>query len=102
MERYEKLRTLGKGAFGEVSLARDRETGKEVARKKFFMSTNNEGIGLSTIREIKHLGELEHPNVIGLLDCFVKKKNAYTILELAPYSIERQDYSNIALLKSVI
>lgn len=41
MEKYEKLRILGKGTFGEVSLARNRETGDQVARKKFFMSMDN-------------------------------------------------------------
>ena len=49
-KRFEILNKVGEGSFGMVAVARDRQTGKEVAIKKIKMSAKNEGIPNSALR----------------------------------------------------
>eukprot|EP00696_Hemimastix_kukwesjijk_P006343 gnl/Hemi2/18029_TR5956_c0_g1_i1.p1 gnl/Hemi2/18029_TR5956_c0_g1~~gnl/Hemi2/18029_TR5956_c0_g1_i1.p1 ORF type:complete len:337 (-),score=82.36 gnl/Hemi2/18029_TR5956_c0_g1_i1:79-1089(-) len=75
MERYSDTEKLGEGAFSVVLKGRDGLTGKEVALKKIWL-TNQRGLSETeifptpVIRELKALQQLEHPNVIKLLDFF--------------------------------
>lgn len=86
-ERYTKTRTLGSGAFGEVYEAKDSETSQVVAIKKFGIKSAENGVDFSTIRELKILQELNHPNIVKFLDVFQRKENLHLVLELAPYSL---------------
>ena len=86
-ERYQKTRTLGSGAFGEVYEAKDSETNQVVAVKKFGIKSTENGVDFSTIRELKILQELNHPNIIKFLDVFHRKENLHLVLELAPYNL---------------
>ncbi len=71
-DQYLRVRVLGRGAFGEVWLARSRETSqttpkeeKLVAIKGVSVRTQNEGAVAA--REIAILSQLNHPNIIRLL-----------------------------------
>jgi len=86
-ERYTKTRTLGSGAFGEVYEAKDSETNQVVAIKKFGIKSAENGVDFSTIRELKILQELNHPNIVKFLDVFQRKENLHLVLELAPHSL---------------
>ncbi|XP_038045632.1 cyclin-dependent kinase 4-like [Patiria miniata] len=68
---YSVMSEIGTGAYGTVYKARDCESGKVVALKKVRLHTGEEGIPMSTLREIgllKHLGQLEPQNIVRLLD----------------------------------
>ncbi|XP_019630120.1 PREDICTED: cyclin-dependent kinase 6-like [Branchiostoma belcheri] len=71
-EQYEKVAKIGTGAYGTVYKARDLKNGGEfVALKRVRVQTGEEGMPMSTIREIALLRQLEsfeHPNVVRLLD----------------------------------
>ncbi|XP_077996820.1 cyclin-dependent kinase 6-like [Glandiceps talaboti] len=70
-KQYEEVAEIGTGAYGTVYKARDMETGRYVALKKVRVQTGEDGMPLSTIREIsmlKQLENFEHPNIVRLLD----------------------------------
>jgi len=69
---YEEVAEIGNGAYGTVYKARDtRNDGSIVALKKVRLPLNEDGVPLSTLREISLLKQLEkfqHPNIVRLLD----------------------------------
>uniref|UniRef100_H2ZV04 non-specific serine/threonine protein kinase n=1 Tax=Latimeria chalumnae TaxID=7897 RepID=H2ZV04_LATCH len=78
-------RPLGKGKFGNVYLARDRETKFIVALKVLFKSQlEKEGVEHQLRREIEIQSHLKHPNILRLYNYFHDRKRIYLILEFAP------------------
>lgn len=67
-EQYQKLEKLGEGTYGVVHKCLDKQTGSVVAIKKIRLDHADEGIPSTAIREISLLQELDHPNIIKLMD----------------------------------
>ncbi|RZF46911.1 hypothetical protein LSTR_LSTR008039 [Laodelphax striatellus] len=70
---YEELNLIGNGAYGTVYKARDLSNGNQiVAIKKLRVPLTDDGVPMSTVREIallRHLdGTVQHPNIVRLLD----------------------------------
>uniref|UniRef100_A0A182NJH3 cyclin-dependent kinase n=1 Tax=Anopheles dirus TaxID=7168 RepID=A0A182NJH3_9DIPT len=69
---YEELGVIGTGAYGTVYRARDlKNSGTIVALKKVRVALTEDGVPMSTLREIFMLKQLDtfgHPNVVKLLD----------------------------------
>lgn len=66
-QQYEPVAEIGEGAYGKVYKARDLKNGRFVALKRVRVQTEEEGMPLSTIREVAVLRQLEsfeHPNVV--------------------------------------
>lgn len=66
-QNYEELDLIGRGAYGTVFRARDRLNDRMVALKRVKIATTEEGLPVSTIREISMLRLLDknaHPNVV--------------------------------------
>ena len=78
---YSKVGKLGEGTYGVVYKVRCRETGKLFALKKMPLEPD-EGIGVTSLREMELLGSLNHPNVIRLHGCFVVARRLYARFEL--------------------
>ncbi|KAL1923530.1 uncharacterized protein VTP21DRAFT_8510 [Calcarisporiella thermophila] len=74
VHRYEKLNQIGEGTYGVVYRARDRQTNEIVALKRIRMQNDNDGMPVSSIREISLLQKLKHPNVVSVLDIAVGKE----------------------------
>ena len=70
--KYEKIDKIGEGTFASVFLARNAETGAKVAIKKLKVAAagTRDGIDITAMREFKFLKELQHPNIVALLDVF--------------------------------
>ncbi|CAH1773799.1 unnamed protein product [Owenia fusiformis] len=72
---YEEICQIGSGAFGTVFKAKDpNNDGKFVALKKIRVQMSEDGIPMSTIREIallKQIEAFEHPNIVRLFDIIV-------------------------------
>ena len=68
MERFESIENIGEGAYGIVFKAIDTTTNRKVAIKKIRLEHCEEGIPQTTLREISFLKELDHPNIVKLLD----------------------------------
>lgn len=71
--QYEQVAEIGEGAYGKVYKARDlKNGGRFVALKRVRVLTEEEGMPLSTIREVAVLRQLEafeHPNVVRYVNC---------------------------------
>ncbi|XP_059628468.1 cell division control protein 2 homolog [Cornus florida] len=68
MEKYEKLEEIGVGNFASVYKGYNSETNETVALKWINISDESEGVPSSIIREISFLREMEHSNIVRLLD----------------------------------
>eukprot|EP00188_Purpureofilum_apyrenoidigerum_P002815 Plantae.Rhodophyta-Purpureofilum_apyrenoidigerum.ctg2880.p1 GENE.Plantae.Rhodophyta-Purpureofilum_apyrenoidigerum.ctg2880~~Plantae.Rhodophyta-Purpureofilum_apyrenoidigerum.ctg2880.p1 ORF type:complete len:357 (+),score=59.56 Plantae.Rhodophyta-Purpureofilum_apyrenoidigerum.ctg2880:1113-2183(+) len=86
--RYEKQSKLGEGTGGVVTKARDTETNRIVAVKKIRMGKAKDGISIEALREIKLLQEIQHPNVIELVDVFASHTNVNIVYEYCLTDLE--------------
>ncbi|CAG9763368.1 unnamed protein product [Ceutorhynchus assimilis] len=89
--RYEKIEFLGEGQFATVYKAKDIETDNIVAVKKIKLGTREEaqdGINRTALREIKLLQELDHENLIGLLDVFGHMSNVSLVFDFMDTDLE--------------
>ena len=68
MSKFEVIEKIGEGAYGVVYKARDQSNNTKVAIKKIRLEHCEDGIPQTTLREISFLKELDHPNVVKLLD----------------------------------
>lgn len=86
MNKYEVLGIVGEGnlevgAYGVVLKARHKETGEQVAIKKFKESEEDEAIRKTTIREVKILRMLRQDNIVQLKEAFRRKGKLYLVFE---------------------
>ncbi|XP_072226495.1 mitogen-activated protein kinase 15 [Leuresthes tenuis] len=82
--KYEIKKRLGKGAYGIVWKAIDRQTGEIVAVKKIFDAFRNRTDAQRTFREVMFLQEFgDHPNIVKLLNVIRAQndKDIYLIFE---------------------
>ncbi|KAK2142593.1 hypothetical protein LSH36_935g00063 [Paralvinella palmiformis] len=80
MERFQKIEKIGEGTYGVVYKARDSK-GRLVALKKIRLDSESEGVPSTAIREIALLKELDHPNIIRLLDVILYEVKLYLVFE---------------------
>lgn len=64
--------------FSEVVKAKHSHNGKTVALKKIFTKSEQEGFPITSLREIKLLKNVSHPNVASLIDMAVSFKSQGT------------------------
>lgn len=81
MEAYTKIEKIGEGTYGVVYKARDRRSQSVVALKKIRLESESEGVPSTAIREISLLKELDHPNIVKLLDVVHSEKKLYLVFE---------------------
>uniref|UniRef100_A0A673ZZ42 Mitogen-activated protein kinase 15 n=1 Tax=Salmo trutta TaxID=8032 RepID=A0A673ZZ42_SALTR len=82
--KYEIKKRLGKGAYGIVWKAVDRQTGEVVAVKKIFDAFRNRTDAQRTFREIMFLQEFgDHANIVKLLNVIRAQndKDIYLVFE---------------------
>ncbi|PYI34181.1 kinase-like protein [Aspergillus indologenus CBS 114.80] len=81
---FEVGRALGKGKFGRVYLARERDTGFVCALKVLHKNEIQHGrIEMQVAREIEIQSNLRHPNILRLYGHFHDSKRIILILEYA-------------------
>ncbi|XP_041438984.1 cyclin-dependent kinase 2 isoform X1 [Xenopus laevis] len=97
MENFQKVEKIGEGTYGVVYKARNRETGEIVALKKIRLDTETEGVPSTAIREISLLKELNHPNIVKLLDVIHTENKLYLVFEFLNQDLKKfMDGSNIS------
>eukprot|EP00931_Biecheleriopsis_adriatica_P048827 TRINITY_DN28214_c0_g1_i1.p1 TRINITY_DN28214_c0_g1~~TRINITY_DN28214_c0_g1_i1.p1 ORF type:complete len:660 (-),score=105.88 TRINITY_DN28214_c0_g1_i1:58-2037(-) len=97
--RYEQLKVLGKGHFGEVVLAEEKCSGTKVAVKKFgrvpsqHANTKDDNVECSEGHIQNALG---HPNLIRVFEVVEMIDTVYVIMEFAPGATLTKYASNTA------
>lgn len=66
--RFDRVRTLGEGAMGQVELARDNDIRRTVAVKRMHAEGVSEAALLRFADEVRVVGQLEHPSIIPIYD----------------------------------
>ncbi|XP_064212141.1 serine/threonine-protein kinase Nek8 isoform X1 [Tribolium castaneum] len=82
-EDYEKLKTVGQGAFGTATLYRRLNDGKQVVMKEVFLMDMDNSEKKSALNEVEILSNLNHPNIIKYLGSFQKEGSLVIIMEYA-------------------
>lgn len=108
LERWELLEKMGDGAFSNVYRARDltgeySEVGIKVVRKYEMNSMQRSNI----LKEVQIMRQLDHPNIIKLVEFSESRQYYYIVLELAPggelfHQIVRLTYFSEELSRHVI
>ena len=104
---YLKIDKIGEGTYGIVYKAKNRSTGRLVALKKIRLETEvrqlettlkisqyitayqAEGVPSTAIREISLLKELEHPNVVALIDVIHTNRKLYLVFEFIDMDLRK-------------
>lgn len=88
-EKYEKIEKLGEGTFGVVTKARNVKTNEIVALKKIRKQQDEEGVPSSALREIALLKELQHVNIVRLIEIMNTIKKLTLVFEYVPRDLKR-------------
>lgn len=84
LKDFEVGKPLGKGKFGHVYLARERQSGYIVALKVMYKAElQAQHVEKQLRREIEIQSHLRHPNILRLYGYFFDEKRVYLILEYA-------------------
>ncbi|XP_026837194.1 MAP/microtubule affinity-regulating kinase 3 isoform X14 [Drosophila erecta] len=81
--KYKLIKTIGKGNFAKVKLAKHLPTGKEVAIKIIDKTQLNSGSLQKLFREVRIMKMLDHPNIVKLFQVIETEKTLYLIMEYA-------------------
>ncbi|KAM8776298.1 aurora kinase A isoform 1-T1 [Rhynchonycteris naso] len=85
LEDFEIGRPLGKGKFGNVYLAREKQSKFILALKVLFKAqVEKAGVEHQLRREVEIQSHLRHPNILRLYGYFHDATRVYLILEYAP------------------
>jgi len=90
MDRFEKVEKIGEGTYGVVYKAKDTHNGNRlVALKKIRLESESEGIPSTAVREISLLRELDHQNVVRLLDVIHAEKKLFLVFEYMDMDLKK-------------
>ncbi|XP_037642043.1 aurora kinase A [Sebastes umbrosus] len=85
LDNFDIGRPLGKGKFGNVYLARERQSKFILALKVLFKTQlEKAGVEHQLRREVEIQSHLRHPNILRLYGYFHDTSRVYLILEFAP------------------
>lgn len=75
LKRYEIIQKIGKGAYGVVWKAVDKQSQEIIALKKIFDAFQNATDAQRTFREIMYLQRMDHENIVELLNVMKAENN---------------------------
>uniref|UniRef100_A0A0X3PDZ0 cyclin-dependent kinase n=2 Tax=Schistocephalus solidus TaxID=70667 RepID=A0A0X3PDZ0_SCHSO len=95
IEQYSKIKKIGSGSYSTVYVARTLN-GQTVALKELKIN-NEEGFPSTSMREISILRELNHENVVKLLDVVNTKGCATLVFEYVEHDLRNIINGNVVL-----
>ncbi|KAF8794105.1 Serine/threonine-protein kinase Nek8 like protein [Argiope bruennichi] len=81
MENYEKIRLVGRGAFGTVYLCNQKSDNKLVITKEIPVDQMTVEERQVSMNEAKVLSMLDHPNVVAYYESFLEDKTMIIVME---------------------
>ncbi|XP_052205574.1 cell division control protein 2 homolog isoform X3 [Diospyros lotus] len=81
MDKYRGIWKIGNGSYGEVYKYFDTSSREIVAIKKITIDDEFDGVPSMIIREVSILKEMEHENIVRLLDVVNEKDSVYLVFE---------------------
>lgn len=79
---YKVGKVLGEGAFGQVRVAQNRDSGAKRAVKMLTKATMDDDEKRMLFNEINILKEIDHPNIVKMYEYFEDDKRFYIVTEL--------------------
>ncbi len=76
VDMFERLEVIGEGTYGKVFKAVDIKTRQLVALKSVKLENEKEGFPITAVREIKILRQLQHPNIVNMIEIVTDKQDA--------------------------
>jgi serine/threonine protein kinase len=89
MPTYRLIDKIGQGAFGKVYRAKYDDDDNYVAIKCTEIDAN-EGIPCTTLREIAILKDIDHPNIVQILDVYVDDHHVNIVFELCTCNLREE------------
>lgn len=85
LDRYQLLERLGRGGFGDVWRARDTLLNRFVAIKKLRVDRQFNDLGSQLLlKEGQRLAQLDHPNIVRVIDAGLTDNEFFLVSELMP------------------
>lgn len=81
--KYKLIKTIGKGNFAKVKLAKHLPTDREVAIKIIDKTQLNQTSLQKLFREVRIMKFLDHPNIVKLYEVIETDKTLYLVMEYA-------------------
>ena len=79
--RYEVVKRLGEGAFGEVALAQDNDIERAVAIKRIRVDRLDPDTLSRFVSEVQSVGRLEHPGIIPVHDVGLDDRGYFFVMK---------------------
>ncbi|PWA69528.1 hypothetical protein CTI12_AA295090 [Artemisia annua] len=98
MEQYKMIEKIGEGAYGKVYKGRDKLTDEPIAIKIIPVDAN-EGVPSTAIREISVLKEMQHENIVRLLNVVLTEERLYLIFEYLDMDLKKHMESSPEFLE---
>jgi cyclin-dependent kinase 1 len=86
---YVKIEKIGEGTYGVVYKGKNKITNQMVALKKIRLENDEEGVPSTAIREISLLRELQHPNIVSLMDVLMQENKLYLVFEFLSMDLKK-------------
>ena len=89
MDKYTVMDMIGEGSFGRVFRGKDKQTGEVVALKLIPKIGHSEKEIRSLRSECKIQKELNHPNIVRMIDAFETDNEVISVAEYVPGELFR-------------
>jgi len=85
MDSYERVKQLGRGAFGVAYLVRAKDSADDQLRvvKQVDLTQLNPSAQREALTEVKVLAGFSHPNIVGYCDAFINDRTLHIVMEFA-------------------
>lgn len=80
LQHYDIIKKLDEGAYGEVLLAKNKKTQKDVAIKKIFKKFSSWKECME-LKEVNSLRKLRHPNIVKLIEVLKDQDKLFLVFE---------------------
>ena len=89
LEKYQRINKIGEGTYGIVYKARNKLTNEIIALKKIRLDHEDEGIPSTAVREITLLKELDHPNIVKMMDVVSGEDKLHLIFQFVDCDLKK-------------